>query len=103
MTIASDSLTASAQAAGQWLTQRAQYAKRELNDCVEWNADKLGGAPVLKGTRISVGQVLAELGEGQSAEEVATDYGEITDDDRRLAGIMFAALRETWPVAEDRS
>jgi|OpeIllAssembly_1097287.scaffolds.fasta_scaffold763392_1 uncharacterized protein (DUF433 family) len=74
MTIASDSLTASAQAAGQWLTQRAQYATRELSDCVEWNADKLGGAPVLKGTRISVAQVLAELGEGQSAEEVAADF-----------------------------
>jgi len=27
-----------------------------------------------KGTRISVAQVLAELGEGQSAEEVAADF-----------------------------
>ncbi len=74
MTIASDSVTAPAEAAGQWMTQRAQYATRELGDRVEWNADKVGGAPVLKGTRISVAQVLAALGEGQSAAEVAADF-----------------------------
>jgi uncharacterized protein (DUF433 family) len=74
MTTVSDTLTVPAQPAGQWLTQRTQYATRELSDCVEWNAHKLGGAPVLKGTRISVAQILAELGEGQSAEEVAADF-----------------------------
>ena len=74
MTIGSDSLTVPPQPAGQWVTQRVQYATRELGDCVEWNVDKLGGAPVLKGTRISVAQILAELGEGQSAEEVAADF-----------------------------
>ena len=30
--------------------------------------------PVLKGTRISIAQILAEIGEGQSAEEVAADF-----------------------------
>jgi uncharacterized protein (DUF433 family) len=74
MTSGSDSMILPGQPAGQWMTQRVQYAARELNDCVEWNADKLGGAPVLKGTRISVAQILAELGEGQSAEEVAADF-----------------------------
>jgi uncharacterized protein (DUF433 family) len=74
MTASSDALTVPAQPAGQWLTQRAQHATRELSDCVEWNTNKLGGAPVLKGTRISAAQVLAELGEGQSAEEVAADF-----------------------------
>jgi len=74
MTTISNAVPALTPPAGQWLTQRAQYATRELSDCVEWNANKLGGAPVLKGTRISVSQVLAELGEGQSAEEVAADF-----------------------------
>lgn len=74
MTIGSDSMTFPPQRAGEWLTERVQYATRELADCVEWNAGKLGGAPVLKGTRISVAQILAELGEGQSAEEVAEDF-----------------------------
>jgi uncharacterized protein (DUF433 family) len=74
MPTTSDAVTAVTPLVGQWLTQRVQYATRELSDCVEWNPNKLGGAPVLKGTRISVGQVLAELGEGQSAEEVAADF-----------------------------
>ena len=74
MTIGSDFTPVPTQPAGQWLTERVQYATRELADCVEWNADKLGGAPVLRGTRISVAQILAELGEGQSAEEVAGDF-----------------------------
>ena len=74
MTIGSDSMTVPAQLAGQWLTERVQYATRELGDCLEWNANKLGGAPVLRGTRISVAQILAELGEGQSAEQVAQDF-----------------------------
>ncbi|MCY2994661.1 MAG: DUF433 domain-containing protein [Planctomycetota bacterium] len=74
MTIGSDSMTVPAPLAGQWLTERVQYATRELDDCLEWNANKLGGAPVLRGTRISVAQILAELAEGQSAEEVAQDF-----------------------------
>ena len=74
MTIGSDSMTVPAQLAGEWVTERVQFATRELGDCLEWNANKLGGAPVLRGTRISVAQILAELGEGQSAEEVAQDF-----------------------------
>ena len=74
MTTASNAVTVLAQPAGQWLTQRAQHATQELGECVEWNVDRLGGAPVLKGTRITVAQILAELGEGQSAEEVAADF-----------------------------
>ena len=58
----------------EWLTERTRHAIRELGDCVERNPAKLGGVPVLKGTRISVAQVLAELGEGQSAEEIADDF-----------------------------
>ena len=36
-------------------------------------------------------------------DNVAEIYREIADDDRRLAGTMFSAIRETWPVAEDHS
>jgi uncharacterized protein (DUF433 family) len=74
MTSVSDSATMPAPIAGQWLTERATYATQQLNDCVEWKSDKLGGAPVLKGTRISVAQILAELGEGQTVAEVAEDF-----------------------------
>lgn len=58
----------------QWLADRTRFAARELGDCVEMNPDKLGGVPVLKGSRISVAQILAEIGEGQSVEAVAADF-----------------------------
>ena len=60
--------------ADQWLTERTQHASRELSDCVELSPQKLGGVPVLKGSRISVAQILAEIGEGRSADEVAADF-----------------------------
>jgi uncharacterized protein (DUF433 family) len=60
--------------AEQWMIERTQSASRELADCIELNPAKCGGVPVLKGTRISVAQILAEIGEGQSAVEVAQDY-----------------------------
>ena len=58
----------------QWLAERTRHASRELTECIEVSAEKLGGVPVLKGTRISIAQILAEIGEGQSAEEVAADF-----------------------------
>ena len=36
-------------------------------------------------------------------DNVAEIYREIAGDDRRLAGAMLSGVRETWPVAEDRS
>lgn len=59
----------------QWLAERTRQAALELHDCVEVDANKLGGVPVLKGTRISVAQILAEIGEGQSIQAVADDFG----------------------------
>lgn len=57
----------------QWLIERIRHASRELSDCVKVNPQKLSGVPVLKGSRISVAQILAEIGEGRTAAEVAAD------------------------------
>ena len=58
----------------QWLMQRVEFASSELNDCVEHNPRKLNGVPVVKGSRISVAQIFAEMAEGLSADEVAEDF-----------------------------
>ena len=34
--------------------------------------------------------------------DVAAVYQEIAEDDRRLAANMFAVVRETWPVIENK-
>ena len=53
---------------------RLRSGIRMLIDVVEVDPDRLGGIPVLKGTRFSVAQVLAELAEGRSVQEVADDF-----------------------------
>lgn len=59
--------------AEQWLAERTRYALGELADCIEVDPRKLGGVPVVRGTRVSVAQILAEIGEGESTEDVAED------------------------------
>ena len=61
-------------------------------DCVEINPDKLGAVPVLKGTRISVAQVLAEIGEGQSVEAVADDFDLDVELEKRLVTGLAVCL-----------
>lgn len=58
-----------------WIAERSAHALRELQECVEIDPAKRCGRPVLKGTRMSVAQLLAELGEGRSTFEVADDFG----------------------------
>lgn len=61
-------------AAVQWLMQRVEFASSELSDCIERNPLKMNGVPVVKGSRISVAQVFAEMAEGMSADELAEDF-----------------------------
>lgn len=50
-----------------------------------------GGAPVIKGTRVTLRTVLASLAEGASAQEILADFPSLTEDDVR-AVIAFAAV-----------
>jgi uncharacterized protein (DUF433 family) len=74
MTVESAMAPAPHDAAALWLVQRVEYASSELSDCIERNPLKMNGVPVVKGSRISVAQILAEIAEGMSADEVAEDF-----------------------------
>jgi uncharacterized protein (DUF433 family) len=54
--------------------QRLEYGLRELSDVVEIHNEIRGGVPVLKGSRIPVAKILAELGEDMTLTEIAEDY-----------------------------
>ncbi len=58
-----------------------------------------GGEPVFKGTRVTLRTVLASLAEGDSVEEILTDFPSLTPEDIRAA-IAFAAAsaEEDLPV-----
>jgi uncharacterized protein (DUF433 family) len=51
------------------------------------------GKPCIKGTRITVGDILQWLASGMSLQEITEDYPEITEDHIRSA-LSFAAERD---------
>lgn len=52
-----------------------------------------GGKPVIRGTRITVSDVLAYLAGGMSPDEIIADFPDLTLEDIR-AVLAFAAQRE---------
>jgi uncharacterized protein (DUF433 family) len=52
-----------------------------------------GGRPVIRGMRITVGDVLSWLASGMTEAEIVEDFPEITREDIRAA-LAFAAARE---------
>lgn len=59
-----------------------------------------GGEPVFKGTRVTLRTVLASLADGDSAEEILTDFPSLKAEDVQVA-IAFAAAsaEEDLPVS----
>lgn len=56
-----------------------------------------GGRPCVRDLRISVGDVLGWLAEGQTPAQIVDDYPELTLDDIR-ACLAYAAAREAHEV-----
>ncbi|HZK88780.1 MAG TPA: DUF433 domain-containing protein [Stellaceae bacterium] len=56
------------------------------------------GKPRVRGTRITVGDVLAYLASGMREEEILADFPQLTSDDIR-ACLAFAAERERRVVS----
>lgn len=58
----------------EWVAERMRYAALTLRNLVEVDPDKRGGVPVLKGTRMTVAQLIAELAEDRSVSQIAAAY-----------------------------
>ncbi len=60
---------------GMLVVERAQTSLRMLSECVEIHPAKRGAVPVLRGTRFTLAQLLAELAEGnRTLNEIAEDF-----------------------------
>lgn len=57
---------------------------------IEINPKKLGGKPVIKGTRIPVYLILEMLANGMDIKEILKEYPELTEEDVREA-IRYAS------------
>lgn len=60
---------------------------------IEINPEKRFGKPVIKGTRISVADVLNWLANGMTRQEIIQDFPELADEQIN-ACLFFAASRE---------
>lgn len=57
---------------------------------VEQNPEIMFGKPVIKGTRITVEQILRELGGGLTPKEIVTNHPNLTEEDIRAAEVFAA-------------
>ena len=65
----------------------------DLLDRITLDPEVRSGKPVIRGTRITVSDILEYLAGGMSQEELLTDFPDLTADDVRAA-LVFAAQRE---------
>ena len=66
----------------------------ELLERVEVDPNKLGGKPVIRGTRIPVSLVVELVASGMGTEEIIREYPELTEEDIRAALLYAAKLVE---------
>ena len=64
-----------------------------FHDHIEILSDKRFGQPCIKGTRISVSDILSMLASGMTNQEIIADYPELSEDQIKAA-LQFAADRQ---------
>lgn len=68
-----------------------------LHSAITSDPRRRNGRPCVRDLRISVGDVLGWLAEGQTPDQIVADYPELTSDDIR-ACLAYAAARESHEV-----
>jgi uncharacterized protein (DUF433 family) len=58
----------------EWLSQKLDFAMTTLNESIEIDPDIRGGIPVVRGTRIPVARILAEVAADSRLSEIAEDF-----------------------------
>ena len=61
-------------------------------DRIIHQAGVMGGKPCVRGTRVTVGLIVGQIGAGHSIESLLSDYPYLTDEDIRQA-LRYAAWR----------
>jgi uncharacterized protein (DUF433 family) len=64
-----------------------------IDNYIEIRADKRFGQPCIKGTRISVYDILSMLATGMSRAEIMEDFPELSDEAIKAA-LLFAANKD---------
>jgi uncharacterized protein (DUF433 family) len=75
--------------------------EEELLERITVNPKVMGGKPIVKGTRITVEQVLKLLAQGLTVQEILKDYPHLSKDDVSavlLYAAKVASEEEVYPV-----
>jgi uncharacterized protein (DUF433 family) len=64
-----------------------------IHNHIEIHSDKRFGQPCIKGTRITVSDILSMLASGMTNQEIIGDYPELSEDQIKAA-LQFAADRQ---------
>ena len=77
------------------------FSSMNYQDRIVRDPQIVGGAPVFKGTRVTLKTVLASLAEGATTAEILADFPTLSEEDVRAA-IAFAAAsaQEDLPLVE---
>jgi uncharacterized protein (DUF433 family) len=68
-----------------------------FNEYIEINTEKRFGKPIIKGTRITVYDVLSWLSSGMTRKEIIIDFPELTEDQIN-ACLSFVAKKEQGQI-----
>lgn len=64
----------------EWINHRLNMALEIILNHVDINSSIRGGIPVVKGTKISISQIISELGDDNKISEIAEDFDLVKDD-----------------------
>ena len=70
---------------------------KRITEYIEIKTEKRFGKPVIKGTRISVYDILSWLSNGMTRKEIINDFPELTEDQIN-ACLSFAAKKERGQI-----
>ncbi len=80
-----------------WTIANLLNSVEAWDTCVETRTDKCGGVPVLRGTRFTIAQILAELAESGSVTDLAENFDLNPDDVSKALHALSAALNRPSP------
>jgi uncharacterized protein (DUF433 family) len=83
--------------AQEWYVQCAFYGMQSLGSCVEVDRNIRSGVPVLRGTRVTVSEALAELAESCGIDEVSENFDLDAEQLRDVVNGLSLLLNQPYP------
>jgi uncharacterized protein (DUF433 family) len=81
----------------EWYFECAFFGLETLRDYVEVDPSRRGGVPVLKGTRVTVAETLAEVAESRGVQDVAENFDLDAEQLKSILNGLSLLLNQPYP------